>query len=159
MGNSVIKFNKLAFVFPFDNLASIFYESKLLSHETGGVIYGFKIKDNNEYIISGFTDSQPGDQFDYSTFCRKDKIHFDIINEIRKNDFSIMYFGDWHFHPSNNSSPSKTDTKTFSKICQEVTTSSKYLVFIVFCRIDCTIIIYSKALHREIHRERICFNN
>ena len=112
--------------------------------ETGGILYGYKVSGREEYIITGNTPKQKKDICGKNYFLRKDKRHFIILKELWKKDKSIMYFGDWHYHPTNNVFASNDDLHTFSKLCTSCKTNSKYIINIIASRNEFEVFIYHK---------------
>lgn len=142
VGNLIIEKDKKTFVV--DEKVILDLKNIDSNLETGGVLYGYKVRDKEEYIVLGCTFSQPTDIKTNYTFQRNDPNHFKIINDIWKHDNATMYYGDWHFHPVNIVSPSSQDLKSFIKICEKNNTSSKYIINIITARKELRIYIYDK---------------
>ena len=102
-----------------------------INKETGGVLYGFKLKENNEYVICGCTKKQNDDESSEYSFYRKDKKHFEIIKQLWLKDKTIMYLGDWHYHPAKYVNASNTDYESFKENCLSSKTNSKYMFNII----------------------------
>lgn len=151
MENIVVNYKNLSIVVlgvVMDKIKNYIQTSLL---ETGGILYGFKIKEKEEYIISGFTKKQDLDKVSKCSYNRLDPMHFILIKEYWKNDKSIMYLGDWHYHPVNYIVPSQTDYQTFENISKESVTSSKYLFYIIISEDEFGLYVYEKRSGTLIH--------
>lgn len=122
--------------------------------ESGGVLYGFKVKDKEEYIISGCTFPQIKDLSTYTTFQRNDSKHFKIVNDFWKENKYIMYFGDWHFHPVDYVYPSKQDYVSFNKICHKAHTSSKYIFNIIVSKKELHLFVFLKNSKKQVFNQK-----
>lgn len=90
--------------------------------ETGGVLLGNIEKD----ILHIKHASGPGpDAKKTPTYFLKDKKYCqEFIDEVHiKNEQDSLYIGEWHYHPSKNNNPSKTDLMSL----KDIATSSGYL--------------------------------
>ena len=123
-------------------------------HESGGVLYGSKVNEKEEYVVSGWTLPQKNDTFSAVSFCRNDKKHFDLINKKWRDDKTTMYFGDWHFHPVNDVAPSNQDYSSFVKICKESKTSSRYMINIIAAKQELIIFVYHKKRMTKLFEYR-----
>lgn len=122
--------------------------------ETGGILYGSKLLKLEEYVISGNTFQQPKDVATYSNFERKDNNHFKLLKMNRRNDKSLMYFGDWHYHPVDYVSPSNTDLISFERNSKSCKTDSKYMFNIICSKKEFAIYIYDRQCGMLIHNEK-----
>lgn len=120
--------------------------------ENGGVLFGYKIRDKEEYIISDFTEPFSKDIRKYAYFERKDPLHMKTINDLWIVDKKVMYFGDWHSHPIGKAIPSNTDLESWKKISRNAETSSNILIFILLAPDNQKIWLYNKK------GETICCN-
>ena len=155
MENLIIKKDELVIVI--DSKVLCDFISINSSNETGGVLYGFKVKDMEEYIISGCTFPQENDIRTYSTFQRIDSKHFKIVNDFWKDDKCTMYFGDWHFHPVDYVYPSKQDHDSFEMLCKKTKTSSKYIINIIVSKKELRLFVFLKKGSKQILEQKYLF--
>ncbi len=118
--------------------------------ENGGVLYGFKILDKNEYVLNGKTYRQEDDSASICNFERKSEFHLNKINEIWRKDNSTMYLGDWHYHPVDYAYPSQTDYRSFENVCKQCRSSSEFLFFIISAHKEFVVYIYEKKKSKLI---------
>lgn len=132
-----------------------YFESINQAAETGGILIGYKLFERNEYVLSAYTKQQMDDNARFCDFERNSSKHFEILKSMWKENESLMYFGDWHFHPVDYVSPSSTDLKTFKKLCKNSVTSSKYMIFIIVAKKQFRVFIYDKKSARLLHDEKV----
>ncbi|MCH5171565.1 MAG: Mov34/MPN/PAD-1 family protein [Erysipelotrichales bacterium] len=158
MENVVITYKRLSIVIKTDVIKSLFKVTN--SHlESGGILYGFKIKEKNEYIISGITNQQYFDRVTSTSYSRLDPNHIEIVNSIWKCDNTTMYLGDWHFHPSDYVFPSSTDYNTFKNNSVKCKTSSKYLFYLIVGKKEIALYICEKEDGAIINSQKIYFKD
>lgn len=124
------------------------------NQESGGVLFGFKVNEKEEYVICGWTLPQEKDSFSTASFSRNDEKHFDLIKEIWKEDKTTMYFGDWHFHPVDIVIPSNQDFSSFIKICKKSKTSSKHIINIIAAKKELVMFVYNKKRKTKLFEYR-----
>lgn len=134
------------------NLISNLYRNLSDKNENGGVLYGYKLSEIEEYRICGFTCPFKKDIISSYTYHRLDQRHIKYIKDIWIKDKTTMYLGDWHSHPSEISIPSKTDENTWRKISVNSKTNSAILIFIIVSFKEMKIIVYNK-------NEEVLFNS
>lgn len=156
MENVIVKIENITIIISENVLISLKKES-VGKIETGGTLFGFKLKDRNEYIISGVTFFQPKDKKFNFGFERNDERHFEIINDMWKKDGSTMFLGDWHYHPTNEVSPSKRDLLTFNDLSESSFSSSKILCNIITCNDYFVIYVIEKKSRKNYNPVKVCF--
>jgi integrative and conjugative element protein (TIGR02256 family) len=114
------------------------------STESGGVLLGYKLQGKSEYRITEFTAPFSNDIISWASFNRRDKKHVDRIHEAWKIDHSIVYLGDWHSHPIDSSTPSKTDTDAWEGIAVQSRTIADTLFFFLVIPNGISIYLYSR---------------
>lgn len=142
MGNLIIKKRKIVFVLDSSLISQ--YADLNASIETGGILFGFKVKDKEEYVITECTFPQEKDIATAFSFQRLDDKHFVILKEKWLADNTTFYFGDWHFHPTETAVPSWQDKMSFYDLCVQAKTSSKYMVNIITAKNEMYIAIFNR---------------
>ena len=158
MENVIVKIENITIIIS-ENVVECLKKESIGNMETGGTVFGFKLKYHNEFIISGITLIQSEDKRTKFSFERKDEKHFEIINEVWKKDKSIMYIGDWHYHPSNDVYPSKRDFETFNDLRKCSFTSSKIFCNIITCKDYFIIYVFEKKSRKNYNPVKVCFNS
>jgi integrative and conjugative element protein (TIGR02256 family) len=155
--NIIIKIDNITIIIT-DSVFNNLKKESVGNIETGGTLYGFKLQRRNEYVISGLTTFQDNDIRTGYTFERKDLKHFDIINKEWEKDSSIMFLGDWHYHPSNNVNASWTDLTTFENLKKNSITSSKIICNIITCKNYFVLYVNDKKSNSNYSKEQIYFS-
>ena len=158
MENIVLKSKKISIVIVGTVLEKILANIKNKVLETGGILYGFKIKENDEYIISGITEQQEIDKATCCSYNRLDPNHLKIVNNLWKEDKTIRYLGDWHYHPIDFVLPSSTDYQTFKRNTKESKTDSKFLFYIIAGKQELKLFIYTKKCEKLFDIQRITWD-
>lgn len=138
-----LKINDLTLVIEIELIKKMFSQVTM-SKESGGVIYGYKLKGLEEYRIVGITLPFDNDKTGRYSFDRSDSNHLEYVRKLWDKDKSIMYLGDWHSHPAEKSIASSLDSSTFIKISQKSITSSSYLIFAIVSKAEILITVYDK---------------
>ena len=116
---------------PIESMLS-YVQDSIEKNEAGGVILARFIKDSNNIVIDMNTIPMKGDIRTRTRFKRGKKRHQKIIDEIwKETEGTCNYIGEWHTHPEENPSPSKTDINSWKKILKNDVYSSEYLYFII----------------------------
>lgn len=121
--------------------------------ELGGTIYGYKLKEIEEYRIIGFTFPFSKDICTSTNFYRKDKRHVASIRKAHNKDVKIMYLGEWHSHPVNNITPSSLDYHTWNNLSMNAKTSANRLIFLIVTNSRIGFSLYNRRgtkLHENI---------
>lgn len=158
MENIVLTSKKISIVIEGTVLEKILAGIKNKSLETGGILYGFKIKETDEYILSGITEQQELDQVTFCSYNRLDPNHLKIVNNLWKEDKSIMYLGDWHYHPVDFITPSRTDYQTFKRNTKESKTDSKFLFYIIVGKQELEFFVYNKKTAKPVDIQKISWD-
>ncbi len=156
--NIVLTNKKISIVIEGKVLEKILANIKNKSLETGGILYGFKIKETDEYILSGITEQQELDKVTCCSYNRLDPNHLKIVNNLWKEDKSIMYLGDWHYHPVDFINPSRTDYQTFKRNAKESKTDSQFLFYIIVGKQEIKLFIYKKKCAKLLDILQIYWN-
>lgn len=85
-------------------------QRKSNDHEKGGIVLG-KIQDNNIIInrLSVPTELDKSSRYNFERHRLSAQIIIDY--EFHNSNKQVTYLGEWHTHPEDNPSPSKTDLK------------------------------------------------
>lgn len=158
MENIVLTNKNISIVIKGKVLEKILANIKNRSLETGGILYGFKIKEKDEYILSGITEQQELDQVTCCSFNRLDSNHLKIVHNLWKEDKSIMYLGDWHYHPVDSVNPSGTDYQSFKRNTNESKTDSKFLFYIIVGKKEFELFIYEKKYAKSLDIQKISWD-
>lgn len=139
----VVKNEGISIILKFSVIAGMFSRGSK-TQENGGVLYGYKLSNIQEYRILGFTDPFQEDKISLFRFDRLDSSHIDLINNKWIDDKSIMYLGDWHSHPSYKSYASNLDRSTWKRISKKAKTNSSILVFSIVSSNEILYCVYRK---------------
>lgn len=118
--------------------------SQRLDTEVGGICFGYKLSDIEEYRIQGFTLPMEKDVRTKTFFKRQDNKHFALIKEKWDKDNTTMYLGDWHAHPVKKAFPSFQDKKTWKKLAKKSKTSANILIYFIISFDELYITIYNR---------------
>lgn len=103
--------------------------------ESGGVLLGRYMLNNNDVIVDEITIPQSNDRRTRFSFYKQQEEHQNIINAIwSKSSGTCNYLGEWHSHPEDYPSPSRTDRKTWLKQFKETMFEGDALFFIIIGR-------------------------
>lgn len=121
--------------------------------ENGGLVYGYKIKNVEEYRIEGFTTPSVEDKKGYNFFQRLSNKHNELVKSKWELDKTTMILGDWHTHPIGKSIPSSTDLETYSKNSKKYRGSAKYLFYLILSPDDVNVLCYDRIGNKiiEVH--------
>lgn len=98
--------------------------------EAGGMLIGYKIKNNNTVVIEDITEPDKNDVRQRFFFIRKSLHHMDTV--LKKNENKSFCIGNWHTHPfSNDPLPSTTDINTWRYELKHCKSTFGYQVFII----------------------------
>lgn len=93
------------------------YKPERYCHENGGVLLGKFNKNENTYIISNVSTTNPEDKKGRNFFIRNKRQAQIIINKFwKKSKGEINYLGEWHTHNENYPTPSFTDKHLVQQI-------------------------------------------
>jgi integrative and conjugative element protein (TIGR02256 family) len=135
--------NGISVILDFCVIDNLFSKVSMVQ-ENGGVFYGYKLSNIQEYRILGFTDPFEKDNKKLFNFDRLDSRHIEYIKNKWINDKSIMYLGDWHSHPAQKSEASVLDRDTWKKISKKSKTNSLILVFSIISQNEILNCVYNK---------------
>lgn len=157
--NIILTNKKISIVIEGKVLEEILINIKNKVLETGGILYGFKLKENEEYILFGITEQQEIDKATYCSYNRLDPNHLNIVNNLWKENKAIRYLGDWHYHPVEFINPSSIDYQTFKKNTKESRTDSKFLFYIIVGKQEFKLFIYEKKSAKLLDIQKISWDN
>lgn len=79
-------------------------------NEAGGVLFGKKIANTEEYIVSDISEPSKKDKQSRFSFVRDYRnTQKDINKKWKESEGIVNYIGEWHTHPECNPFPSSTD--------------------------------------------------
>ncbi|MCM3654100.1 Mov34/MPN/PAD-1 family protein [Metabacillus litoralis] len=102
------------------------------NNESGGMLIGSILTDNNDIVIRDYTLPQKGDYQSRYRFIRKKKSHNTLLQKKwEESNKTVMYLGEWHTHPEMAPHYSQQDIRNWKKLLNKSNTFSDYLVFII----------------------------
>ena len=100
--------------------------------ESGGILLGKIVCENNDVIIDFATEPQKSDIRKRFLFFREKKAPQKIVNKHWRNSNGIqIYLGEWHTHPEDIPHPSNQDYKNWRNIFRRAKYEQDFLIFII----------------------------
>lgn len=100
--------------------------------ESGGILIGRKLIDNEGWIIDSITEPAKSDKRSRFHFFRSITPHQQAIDQAwYASDGTIGYLGEWHTHPEADPSPSRTDLYHWKKAMREFKYDGNHLFFAI----------------------------
>lgn len=126
----------ISMVDPVETLLLSYRQMKTSDPESGGMILGRLIENNNDIVIDEITTPSPADWRTRFSFLRKRKDAQIKVNEAwSKTSGTCIYLGEWHTHPEDVPEPSQTiDLIEWSKISKTATFEQDFLFFLIVGR-------------------------
>jgi integrative and conjugative element protein (TIGR02256 family) len=84
-------------------------------NETGGIVIGYYASALDQAVAVLATDAPEDSQSSRSSFSRGIKGLRELL-DLHWTEHGHYYIGEWHFHPAEEPSPSKTDRKNMKRI-------------------------------------------
>lgn len=103
-----------------------FIQNSQSKNEAGGIIIG-EVKGQHIYIAD-VTYPRKNDIQKRIYFERRDNYHVLFYEKEYHKNPCIKYFGEWHTHPEQKSTPSLTDKNEWDKICMTIREPNIFLI-------------------------------
>lgn len=108
------------------------YEQRNLLNESGGILLGKHIPEENYYLISAATEPCESDSAGKLWFLRDYKAAQRIIDSAWETSNGIQnYIGEWHTHPWKAPRPSFTDRELMKKLVKDHSNVWNHLFMII----------------------------
>lgn len=122
--------------------------------ESGGVLLGRYMLDDNDVIIDKITVPQSNDRSTRFSFHKQQKEHQRIIDAVWSESLGTCnYLGEWHTHPEDDPSPSKIDIKTWLRQFVETVFEGDKLFFIIVGRKALSVYLVNNTIKELILRK------
>ena len=100
--------------------------------ETGGVLFGEHVGDNDFRLVEITQQKHKGDEVSFRRKPREAKRSLKKLSEAYDNDHTrFNYFGEWHSHPNAPAIPSRRDCVTMQGMLEDKKSDANFLVLII----------------------------
>lgn len=113
-----------------------FRQLKNSSRESGGIILGRLLVDNDDVIVDEITSPGPKDfRSRFSFLRRRDSAQKRVNAAWIESKGMLVYLGEWHTHPEDVPTPSYSiDLKEWRRIAKEASFEQDFLLFLIVGR-------------------------